>query len=169
MKYFILDTKIELHDDYVKSMKYKALKGSNIFNPNQKRIQSIVKKHDSTMKKICVFLQAHNFLKNRTVGTTAILHSKSGCKRQQWHTDYDPELCKLTSLKPMGAIFALEDNTYFNIHKKRKIVLKKGQILIFDGDLVHAGSAYDKENTRIHFYLDSPDVRRKKNKTYLLT
>ena len=169
MKYIVLDTQIELQENYVQSMKLKALHGSNIFNPNKKRIQCIVKKHDSTMKKICGFLQTHNFLKHRTVGTTAILHSKSGCKRQQWHTDYDPEVCKSTSLKPMGAIFALEDNTYFNIHKKRKILLKKGQILIFDGDLVHAGSAYDEENTRIHFYLDSPHVPRKKNKTYLLT
>tara|TARA_B100000482_G_C12612327_1_gene299605 strand:+ start:130 stop:573 length:444 start_codon:yes stop_codon:yes gene_type:complete len=145
----------------------KALKGSAIFNPNTKRIQKVVR-HDRLIKEIIMFLRDRDFLKYRTVGTTAILHSKAGCKRQQWHTDYDPEKCRESSIKPLGVIFALQDETYFNVHKKKKIVMKKGQILIFDGDLIHAGSAYDVENTRIHIYLDSPDVLRSRNKTYLL-
>ena len=73
----------------------------------------------------------------------------------------------MAKVKPMGVIFALEDYTYFNT-KSRRIVLKKGQVLIFDGDMVHAGSAYEKENTRIHLYLDSEEVPRRRNKTYLV-
>jgi len=167
MKYFILDTGIAVSSVYVETLKSKALKGSLIFNPNKKRIQKVVQR-DSTMKKICAFLESKGLLKNRKIGTTAILHSKAGCTRQQWHTDYDPDMCKDVMTKPMGVLFALQNNTYFNVRKQKKIELKKGQVLIFDGDLVHAGSAYDKDNTRIHFYLDSVEVSRTRNKTYLV-
>ena len=47
--------------------------------------------------------------------------------------------------------------------------MKKGDILIFDGDEIHAGSAYTRDNTRIHLYLDTTEVKRMRNKTYLFT
>lgn len=166
MKYTILDTRIFLSPVQIDVMKKKALKGSAIFNPNAKRIQKIIKS-DAITKKVVDFLTSKGILNGRKVGTIAILHSKSGCRRQQWHTDYDPDLCKMAKVKPMGVIFAFENSTYFNT-RNRKIVLKKGQVLIFDGDMVHAGSAYEKENTRMHLYLDSDEVPRLRNKTYLV-
>jgi hypothetical protein len=47
--------------------------------------------------------------------------------------------------------------------------LNKGDILIFRADLVHAGSDYDELNIRLHTYLDSPDVQRDNNRTYLIS
>ena len=41
-------------------------------------------------------------------------------------------------------------------------------MLIFRGDFVHAGSGYDTDNYRIHYYLDSPLVPRVANRTWLI-
>ena len=40
-------------------------------------------------------------------------------------------------------------------------------MLVFYGDLIHAGAEYSQANTRIHIYLDSPEVVRDFNTTYL--
>jgi ectoine hydroxylase-related dioxygenase (phytanoyl-CoA dioxygenase family) len=49
------------------------------------------------------------------------------------------------------------------------VSLNKGDALLFRGDLVHAGSAYTKPNVRIHFYLDSPLVKRVANRTWIIS
>lgn len=41
-------------------------------------------------------------------------------------------------------------------------------IVIFRGDLVHAGSGYENENYRLHAYMDSPKVPRTINRTWLI-
>ena len=48
------------------------------------------------------------------------------------------------------------------------VLLDKGDILVFRGDLVHAGSSYKDDNIRIHAYLDSPVVPRDKNTTFII-
>lgn len=50
--------------------------------------------------------------------------------------------------------------------KKQVIILNKGDILYFRGDLVHAGAAYAEDNYRIHCYLDSDKVPRPANRTW---
>lgn len=52
---------------------------------------------------------------------------------------------------------------------RHQVHLTIGDVLIFRGDAVHAGSAYPtKPNMRLHCYIDSPLLRRPKNKTYIL-
>ena len=46
--------------------------------------------------------------------------------------------------------------------------MNKGDIVIFRCDFVHSGSGYDKENIRLHCYLDSKTVLRDPNRTFLI-
>ena len=57
---------------------------------------------------------------------------------------------------PLSVIWALEDGTTIIIDDKRYRI-PKGQILVFRGDVCHAGDAYNVMNTRIHAYLDLLD------------
>ena len=65
--------------------------------------------------------------------------------------------------KPLGALLALEEGTKLAVHGIGDVLLQRGDCLVFDGDLVHAGSAYpDAPNTRVHVYLDVPTVERRR-------
>lgn len=116
-----------------------------------------------------------------------MLWSKEGCKRQLPHADYTYSVLHNAAKDgmrdrelPLSAMLALEDCTLdvwpgaLNLRKKDPskpgvegmlVKLKKGQLLIFRGDLVHAGSAYASSNFRLHFYLDHPGCSRVSNST----
>tara|TARA_B100000945_G_C20319966_1_gene567157 strand:- start:358 stop:942 length:585 start_codon:yes stop_codon:yes gene_type:complete len=163
----ILPTNIKINRRELYSLKNNVMTGVNIFNPDNKRFQIVLRCH-SIKNQLIKFLQQNNYLDKRKIGTTVILHSTKNCKKQQWHTDYDPDACQKSKVKPLGVLFALQNNTYLNVYNKGRICLNKGEVLIFDGDLIHAGSAYKCENTRIHMYLDSEEFKRVRNKTYIL-
>lgn len=118
----------------------------------------------------------------------ALLWSKEGCQRQLPHADYSYSVLQearrdhgmTESTPPLSAVLALQDCTLdiwpgaLILKKKdplkapveRKLVqLKQGQLLIFRGDLIHAGSAYASSNFRLHFYLDYPGCSRVANST----
>ena len=114
-----------------------------------------------------------------------ILQSLPGCQEQEAHCDYvpTPELLETTDdTVPLLFFLALEDDTALEVwpgsHRvvrgehtvihKQQIRLNKGDGVIFRGDLVHAGSAYSKKNTRIHCYLDHPSVKRDPNRTWII-
>lgn len=112
-----------------------------------------------------------------------VLHSLKDCEEQLAHTDYVPskELLNCPNEKmPLLALIALEAGTSLTIWSgaikynpsspvfSQKVSLNPGDLLIFRGDLVHAGSAYEEENVRLHCYLDSPDVPRVKNRTWVV-
>ena len=133
-----------------------------------------------------------------TFNNWAILHSKKGCNRQAPHTDYvaDDQFIKSMTyankknkgLIPLLVLISVMPETYLNIWEKsiglittekenfkdrpriesKKLILNKGDIVIFRADLVHAGSDYDKENIRLHVYLDSPIIDRTPNRTWLI-
>ena len=103
-----------------------------------------------------------------TFGGAVLLHSKAGCIEQPLHTDYDPKVVSSAKIKPFGVICALEDDTKF-VTPTQTYTLYKGDVLCFDGDEVHAGSAYDAPNTRIHVYVDVCDQKRLRNKTWIVT
>jgi hypothetical protein len=108
-----------------------------------------------------------------------LLESESGCQRQAAHCDYVPS-AELTSAepKPLLVLIAIEPNTTIEIwpgsHISGKscvrttVVLDAGDAIVFRADLVHAGSAYEVRNRRLHFYLDSPAVRREPNRTWII-
>ena len=48
----------------------------------------------------------------------------------------------------------------------KRIEMNKGDLFLFRGDLVHAGSEYDKSNIRLHCFMDRD--YRKPNRTWLI-
>nr|QBK85712.1 MAG: hypothetical protein LCMAC101_03070 [Marseillevirus LCMAC101] len=113
-----------------------------------------------------------------------ILKSLEGCKEQLPHCDYIPsdefKKCDGENI-PLSFIVSIMDDTKINIWDKslgyptdisnkieKQIFLDEGDIFIFRGDLVHAGSSYDKENTRLHAFLDSVLCPRTKNRTFII-
>jgi hypothetical protein len=47
-------------------------------------------------------------------------------------------------------------------------MLNRGDLVLFRGDLVHAGAAMQRFNFRIHMFLDVVGVRRHKGVTYYM-
>lgn len=139
--------------------------GCLIFNPNRKRLQSHISSEHNLVKRTTDWLMEHGFMYGRTCGDAVFLHSMPGCQQQQWHTDFDPFAVMLARKKPLGVVVALEDETFFATPSKM-YQMAPGDIVIFEGDTVHAGSAYDASNTRMHIYIDTASCPRKHNKTY---
>lgn len=90
---------------------------------------------------------------------------------------------------PLAALISLMPNTFLRIwpHSSglamtdeaslkdkapimfKDVLLNPGDMIVFRGDFVHAGSEYQKDNFRIHYYLDSPLVPRTANRTWLIS
>ena len=110
-----------------------------------------------------------------------LLESRPGCQRQAAHCDYvpTPELLEAPDEEvPLLFLLALEDNTRLDvwplshtrslIAERKTLELAAGDAVIFRADLVHAGSAYENQNIRIHAYLDHPSVPRDPNRTWII-
>lgn len=111
-----------------------------------------------------------------------LLESLPGCRQQAAHTDYipTPELRSAPDAEvPLLFLLALEDDTRLEVwprtHRPRRypvfqttVRLNAGDAVLFRGDLVHAGSAYEHHNLRIHAYLDHPAVPRDPNRTWII-
>jgi len=85
---------------------------------------------------------------------------------------------------PINVLVSLEADTHKYVHLREEseetaedqaphiqsqiVTMAKGDILYFRGDLVHAGASYDRENFRLHCFMDSPSVKRVKNRTWLI-
>lgn len=143
-----------------------------IFNHNARtrsnddlRSQSHVKVNDRLLRGIDEFLQQfeHSGMKRSEF---MAIHSAPGCQEQAAHCDFDPKSpCFQTPTFPVGVIVALQDDTFVDVwpgsHRnafrveRHKVTLSKGDVLVFRGDCVHAGSAFQHANTRLHCYVDS--------------
>lgn len=122
---------------------------------------------------------------------SSIIKSQHGCKEQNAHVDYminDRFLSKLKSCKmpPLNAILGLETGAKLKVYprshklmrrsfgatRRSKRLQKKikpvyvsipvGSVLVFRGECVHAGCAYEQTNKRIHTFL-TPIVERYEN------
>ena len=49
-----------------------------------------------------------------------------------------------------------------------ELTLDVGDLLIFRGDFIHAGSSYEEDNYHLHTFLDSEVVKRQPNETWLV-
>lgn len=127
---------------------------------------------------------------NLTPSKWVIIKSKPGCKPQLAHMDYENTNAFQTCISndkqvPLLVLVALQPNTFIylwensskviqGIYKGEpiepsKIELKQGDILVFRADTIHAGSDYEKENIRMHYYLDSQEVERDENRTFIIS
>lgn len=143
-------------------------KGVTIFNPDAHRVQRELPCDDAVVIALVEALCARQLTLGRTAGSAVVLHSFGGCAQQPFHTDYDPSYMCSDAPKPLGVLLALQDDTRFCVPDDESVTLQTGDMVVFDGDQVHAGAAYTQPNTRIHMYLDLPSVHRPKNTTYLV-
>lgn len=159
---------ISVSASITKRMRKAALGGFVVFNPDTKRLQKTIKHNNKFMRSLKEYLRKSDIINdNRFVGGAVAMHSLSGCKQQEWHTDYDPSTISKLKHKPMGVIIALEDGAKF-VTPSKLYKLCKGDMLLFDGDVVHAGGGYNSPNTRLHLYLDVHDAHRSRNKTWII-
>jgi hypothetical protein len=95
-----------------------------------------------------------------------------------------PGVAAASANVPLACVAAVMPNTYFDLWPRAidcfegvkdghvfshlRLVLTPGDLLIFRGDLVHAGAAFDAFNIRIHTYLDAMGVRRTKDTTFYM-
>ena len=74
--------------------------------------------------------------------------------------------------KPKGVFWAIEEGTRLMVvgpeGESVEVHLEKGEVLIFDGDLVHAGAAYVKSNVRVHVYLYACGVPKPNGNTHMV-
>ncbi len=111
-----------------------------------------------------------------------IIRALPGCREQQAHCAYDPKTLvnEPNDRIPFGALLAVEPKTKLTVWKgcfgaipndvkPEEVALDPGDMLIYRGDLVHAGSAYEEENIRLLCYFDIFNVPRLENRTYLMT
>ena len=120
-----------------------------------------------------------------------ILHSRPGCQPQAAHCDYVPDDSLKTvddKAMPLAVLIALMPNTRLTVWPdscrlatkdteqlasvepihSQELELNAGDMVIFRGDFIHAGSSYAEDNFRIHYFLDSPFVPRTNNRTWLI-
>ena len=133
-----------------------------IFNPDKKRLQADLPSSNPVIEQILSLIK--EYLQGRRIGPTVLLCSLKGCQKQRFHRDYDPNL--IQEEKPLGVLVALDNDTKIYTLEK-KIELHRGDILIFDGDFIHAGGDYEFNNYRIHIYLETNYKCRENSKTYL--
>ena len=120
-------------------------------------------------------------LPRHKVSSMVALLSKLFCKAQLAHTDFSPDTLSNVLLDddkmPLASLVVLMDGTVFDVwpgairfdknrdFKPMHLKLRAGDVLIFRGDLVHAGAAVGAvENVRFHAYLDVEGVVRPKHK-----
>lgn len=118
-----------------------------------------------------------------------VIKSKAGCQDQAPHCDYVPDLplARAPDEKmPLSVLVSLMPGTQLNIWPNsirlvslggrmlkemepipcEVLKLDAGDVLVFRGDFIHAGSSYSKDNYRLHMFFDSDLVPRDFNTTW---
>ena len=156
-----------------------------IFNPNKKRMQC---KDFKSFSFKCVD-EAIRFLKtiNKELEPRQLvaLKTEEDAKKQFCHTDYNPEM--IFDLPdhhmPLLLMIPLEDNTTLHIWNPSRAILagtyrftkvkssvltiNKGDLVVFRGDLIHAGSEWNgSAKYRLHCYFHHPSVPFPDNQTW---
>jgi hypothetical protein len=161
----------------------KAIQGSRsgpIFNPDKKRLQARL---DIDEKDLPGFSDINVALGiPYTTDSFVALKSLGGCLAQKAHIDYvippqhDPTNYRIS----YGAIIAIEKETTLDVWPgshhyigaatpplspipRKTVSMGPGDVCVFRGDLVHAGSNYYNENMRLHCYRDIPEMVHPKN------
>eukprot|EP00966_Prymnesium_polylepis_P059302 1374746-Prymnesium_polylepis.1 len=97
----------------------------------------------------------------RTMSEFNVINSAPTCAKQRLHWDYNPNVVRYLRRKPRSAILALQEGTRLTVYDTElecnvTVLVPPGAILLFDGDVAHAGASYAACNTRVHLYLDVP-------------
>ena len=118
--------------------------------------------------------------KGRILSEFNAIESQPTCMKQERHWDYDPTLVRYDAArrcrrshkdKPRSAILGLQPGARLYVYepvlrRDVTVLVPVGAILLFDGDVAHAGACYAAPNTRVHVYLDVAGVQREKDVTW---
>ena len=129
------------------------------------------------MREVRAVLAQKGELDGRRESEWRAIHSKAGCKEQRAHWDYPPDVVQrcgsggLPARKPASVIVALQDGAALIVfvgprRQRVPVVLYAGDVLVFEGDVEHAGAHYYMPNTRLHVYLDVDHVHRPPGETW---
>lgn len=121
-------------------------------------------------------------LPESTSHSFVVLRSLAGCQAQPAHMDYEiqPDHDPTSFRFSHGAVIAIERGTKLDVWPgahhyigskvppdvpidRKTVVLNPGDVCVFRGDCVHAGSSYQEENTRLHCYMDIPEMKHPHN------
>ena len=125
--------------------------------PDKKRKQVDLNAHDAIARELRAVLAEKGELSHRYPVEWRALHSLPGCKKQRLHFDYNPDEVRNLGLlgcqKPCSVIAALQDGTQLRVwdrvaRKEVPVVMYAGDVLVFDGDVVHAGAEYSRQRPR---------------------
>ena len=103
-------------------------------------------------------------------GKPAYLRSCAGTRQQVYHYDYDTSTLESTDPVPW-TLWCCLDHTGGSLYVKvqntcMQMFVSRGDVLAFDGNVLHAGSESATESYRIHVYLDT-DQTSKDTERYL--
>jgi len=193
-EYTIYKDVFRLSPNLLEDFKNQVQYAGPIFNSKRndnKRCQCNLKSTKENKKFIKTLNQfVRNLSSNLTPSKWVIIKSKPGCKPQLAHIDYENTTEFQSCIQngkniPLLVLVALQPNTYIYLWensskviqgtyngepiKPTKLELKEGDVLLFRADLVHAGSDYDEENIRMHCYLDSNEIERDENRTFIIS
>lgn len=138
----------------------------NIFNPDRRRRQAALPIDAPIVQRLLGALEHAGLLVGRSVHDAVVIVSEAGCGIQEWHRDYDPEAYRGCTIKPLAVLLSCEEGGRW-IHEHGEVALGAGDVVVFDGDVVHRGAPYRNRHMRVHVYLDSPECRRMPDATYL--
>ena len=130
---------------------------------DSKRLQIKVEDTDKELVTLYLFdayrraLEEAGEATGRTLSEFNAIKSLPTCAAQRRHWDFDADVVRYARRKPCSAILALHGGArlfvYDTVLKHDVTVLvPPGAILIFDGDVAHAGASYVGPNTRVHVY-----------------
>ena len=104
------------------------------------------------------------FLQDYRFRNAHMLQSEPGCARQKFHCDF-------AGGGGLGVLVALQSATVLLVEMAGEpacLQLNRGDYIIFDGRLPHAGAAYSVLNVRLHMYCSVDGVRPPANETYIV-
>lgn len=182
--FVVINSVFSMEKDLLDDIRKSTLKYHTIFNQkgsnDRKRRQSVFRPSTRRVKRW--YMNLTTVLKKLTPTDPVVIVSNDGCAKQRPHMDYVKESIRDVSddLMPCGVIICLQPMTKLLVWEKSikmehekdgdkisplTVIMQPGDVCVFRGDLVHAGADYDTENTRMHLYMDSPAVKRDKNRT----
>jgi len=158
--------------DVADARRVAAAHGVSIFNPNRGRYQARLP-HDADLRqRVVAALRRRGWLAGgQAPAAAAILHSASGCQAQGYHFDFEANAVVRVAdadKKPFSVLLALEDDTTLDLLPGgAPLVLQRGDLLRWNGDVAHRGSAYlDKDNTRFFMYVNASGIAAPADGTY---
>jgi hypothetical protein len=186
--FLVVRDAVSIPEQLFEKIRYSLKKSGTIFNDNDQECQDHLRKMASislSPKDLPGFEKLIQFVAPSSVNLEwVVLESLAGCHRQAAHVDYifDKRNSRRVKELSYGCLLAVQDGTKLDVwpaaHRlfvrdhshdhstieRCTISLSKGDAVLFRADCVHAGSAYEDYNVRLHCYIDTDDMPHTTNR-----